>query len=76
MTVVKDGKTIVGHVLREVSCLVWYFIKHNGIVTCEITRQRKHGIGLEVHCTYTFSAKKKIIRKLLKNLEKLCLIRQ
>ena len=32
---VKD-ETVVGHVLHEVSHLVWHFIKHNGTVTCEV----------------------------------------
>ena len=62
------ANTIVGHVVCEVSRLVWYFIQHDATVTCEVTGHRKHGIGLEIPCTYSFSAKKKIIRKLHKNL--------
>ena len=64
------AETVVSHVPREVSCLFWHFIQHDGIVSCEITGHRKHGIGLEVPCTYNFSAKKNIIMKLHKNLEK------
>ena len=67
VAVVKDDIT-VGHVPCEVSCLVWHFIEHDGTVNCEVTGRRKHGIGLEVPCTYIFSTKKKIIRKLRNNL--------
>ena len=35
VAVVKD-ETLVGHVLREVSHLVWHFIEHNGTGTCEV----------------------------------------
>ena len=35
------GDNIVGHVPREVSHLVWYFIKLSGSVVCEITGHRK-----------------------------------
>ena len=47
--------------------LIWYFIEHDGSVVCEITGHRKRGIGLEVPCIYTFSAKK-MIRKLRRKL--------
>jgi len=65
VAIVKD-ETVVGHVPREVLHLVWYFIEHDGTVTCEVTGRRRHGIGLEVPYTYTFSTKKKI--KLCKKL--------
>ena len=35
VAVVRD-ETVVGHVPREVSCLVWHFIEHDGTVTCEV----------------------------------------
>ena len=35
VAVVKD-ETVVGHVLCEVSCLVWHFIEHDGTGTCEV----------------------------------------
>ena len=55
------GETIVGHVPHKVLRLLWHsFIQHDGIVSCEVTGHRKHGIGLEVPCTYNFSAKKNI----------------
>ena len=59
----KDGE-IVGHVPRGISRTVWYFINHNGIGICEITGKRKHGVGLEVPCTYTFYGKQKLVDKL------------
>ena len=34
------GDTIVGHVLCEKSCVVWYFIKHDGVVTCQVINQQ------------------------------------
>jgi len=68
VAVLKTG--IVGHVPREISRIVWYFIEHNGTVSCEVTGHRKRGIGLEVPCRYTFCAKKKLIRQLQKKLDK------
>ena len=61
----KDG-TIVRHVPREKSQIVWYFIDHDGIVSCEITTRRKHGKGLKVPCIYHFTGRKKNIEKLKK----------
>ena len=55
---VKAG-AIVSHVPREISSIVWYFMEHDGIVSCEVTGHRKHGVGLEVPCYYIFSAKKR-----------------
>ena len=51
-------ETIIGHVPREVSCLFWHFIQHDGIVSCEITGHRKPSIGLEVPCTYNLAPRK------------------
>ena len=62
-------KESIGHVPREVLRLFWYFIEHDGTITCEVIGLRKHGIGLEVPCTYNFSGKKKIIRQQCKNFE-------
>ena len=59
----KDGK-IVGHVPRGISRTAWYFLNHSGIVICEITGKRKHGVCLEVPCTCTFYGKQKIVDKL------------
>jgi len=38
-----EDDTIVGHVPHEKSCIVWYFIKHDGIVNCQVSAWRKHG---------------------------------
>ena len=67
VSVIKDGD-IVGHVPREISHVVWYFIEHDGIVDCRVTGRRKHGKGLEVPCIYCFRAGKSMIRKLRKSL--------
>jgi len=40
---------------HEVLCLFWYFIEHNGTVTCEVTGRRRHSIGLEVPYAYMFN---------------------
>ena len=58
VAIVKDNIT-VGHVPCEVSHFVWHFIEHDGTVNCEVIRIRKHGIGLEVPCTFIFSTKKR-----------------
>ena len=50
---VMKGDIIVGHIPCEKSRVVWYFIEHNGIVTCQVTDQGKHGKSLEVPCIYT-----------------------
>ena len=60
VSVIKDGD-IVGHVPREVSCIVLYFIEHDGIVDCQVSGRKKHGKGLEVP---RFCAGKNMIRKL------------
>ena len=31
------GEAIVGHVPCEKLCVVWYFTKHDGAVTCQVT---------------------------------------
>ena len=69
VAILKSGE-IVGHVPREISRIVWYFIEHDGTVSCEVTGPRKQGIGLVVPCRYTFCAKKKLISKLQKKLNK------
>ena len=68
ISVIKDGN-IVGHVPREASRIVWYFIEHGGSIDCRITGRRKHGKGLVVPCAYCFHARKScMIRKLRKML--------
>ena len=62
VSVIKDD-TIVGHVSREKSRVVWYFLEHDGTVTCQVIDGRKHGKGLEVPCMYHFTGKKRKIEK-------------
>ena len=34
------GETIVGHVpAHEISCVVWYFTEHDGVVTCQVINE-------------------------------------
>ena len=65
VSVLKDD-TIVGQVPREKSRVVWYFLEHDGTVTCQVIDGRKHGKGLEVPCMYRFTRKKRKIEKLRK----------
>ena len=51
-SIIKDD-TIVWHVPR----VVWYFLEHDGVVTCQVTDRRKHGKGLEVPCKYKINSK-------------------
>ena len=64
----------VGHIPRSISRMCWYFLQHDGEITCKITGRRKRSDlpqgGMEVPCEYKFIGKKKHItkiRKLLKN---------
>lgn len=58
------GHEIVGHVPREFSRAVWYFLHHGGSAYCEVTGHRKRGNGLEVPCRYIFSGRKSIVCRL------------
>ena len=60
----KGGGVIVGHVPRELSRTLWYFLQRGGRGWCEITGRRKKGKGLEVPCVYTFSGPHKLVKKL------------
>ena len=64
--VLKNEMT-VGHVPREVS--LYFFLRHGGTISCEITGHRKFGHGLEVPCCYKLSSKPKHIKKALQLLE-------
>jgi len=52
-----QGEYAVGHIPRESSRVAWYFLRHGGEITCEITdRQRMSdvdGKGLEVRHAFT-----------------------
>lgn len=50
---------IVGHVPREISKIVWHFIKHGGAVNITVTGNRRHSSvagGLEVPCSMEFGS--------------------
>ena len=36
---IMKGDTIVGHFPCEKSLVVWYLIKHDGVITCHVTDQ-------------------------------------
>ena len=64
---------MVGHVPRENSTIVYYFLKNDGevkgVVTGERQRSAVHMKGLEVPCIYDFAAnhtKNKTAAKLFK----------
>ena len=62
VAVFNDG-IIVGHVPRELSKVLWFFLKHDGKIICEITGRRKRGNGLEVPCIYKLSGPSSLIEK-------------
>jgi len=50
---VLQGDSAVGHIPRESSRVAWYFLRHGGEITCEITDRRRSdvdGKALEVPC--------------------------
>ena len=49
VAVIRDDK-IIGHVSRELSRILYYFLEHSGEILCVISGRRKHGVGLEVPC--------------------------
>ena len=55
---IKVSGDIVGHVPREFSKIVYYFIKNGGRVTGEVRAKRQrsavHMKGLEIPCLYKF----------------------
>ena len=59
MTLLLDMFHVRNHV-------VWYFLEHDGTVTCQVIDRRRHGKGLEVPCMYHFTGKKRKIEKLRK----------
>lgn len=63
--------SIVGHVPQSLSKIFHFFIRHDGIITCEITGQRKKGHGLEVPCCYKLTGKPKYIARAKELLKKL-----
>ena len=59
----------VGHVPREYSKLLWFFIHRGGSIVCKITGRRQKGNGLEVPCSYRCIGTKRLIRQLKQKLE-------
>ena len=55
----KNNQT-VGHVPREQSRILWYFLSHGGKLTAEVTGRRRRSPlvqgGLEIPCTFTVKA--------------------
>ena len=49
-----DAKTVIGHMPRELSKVLWYFMSHGGLIDCEITGKRQRSPlvqgGLEIQC--------------------------
>ena len=68
--------TMVGHMPRDIILfrVAWFFLKNGGLISCEIIGRRKRstvpGKGLEVPCTYKFTGKPTMIKKLIKLLVK------
>ena len=67
------GGSVVGHLPIEFSKLAWHFLQHGGHIVCEITGRRKRSSvlnkGLVIPCTYTFSGKPVMVKKLVKMME-------
>ena len=70
VAVMKDGQ-IVGHVPRELSRILYFFLKQpSSRVLCVITGRRKFGVGLEVPCIYKINGESRIIKRLKRLLKK------
>lgn len=71
VAVVASGN-VVGHVPKEISKTMFFFLRSNGVVPGAVTGRRQRslveGKGLEIPCIYKFysdSKKLKILKKLL-----------
>lgn len=53
VAVLKDDSVIVGHVPKEYSRIVSYFLHQGGQLKAEVIGKRKLGKGIEVPCIYT-----------------------
>ena len=65
---------IVGHLPREIAKTCYFFNKHDGKITGEVTGCRVHSEeagGLEVPCRLKFTGRSRNIRKLKKVFEQL-----
>lgn len=74
VAIILNAHTVVGHVPIEFGKVAWYFLQHGGRIKCTITGHRQlsdeHGKGLEVPCSYRFSGMPKLIKKLVKLMNK------
>ena len=59
----KKDDTIIGHMPLAFSSIAGFFLNHQGRIWCIITGRRKRGLGIEVHCTYTFIGNQRTIKK-------------
>ena len=50
------GSTVVGHVPRSLSRIVWYFLRRGGIGRSEVSGNRRKKFGLEVPCIFFFTS--------------------
>jgi hypothetical protein len=68
-----DDKPVIGHLPRELSKVLWYFLIHGGVVECEVTGRRQRSPleqgGLEIPCRVTLRGRK-IVAKAKELLEK------
>ncbi len=64
----------VGHIPREFSKTVFYFLRNSGLAQGSVIGKRKrsavHMKGLEIPCTYEFTAEKRKLHTLKKLLRK------
>ena len=63
VSVMKDS-AIVGHVPRDLLQAYWYFIRHGGTISCEVTGSRQRGVGLEVPCVYRLAGSEKLVQRM------------
>ena len=48
---------------RHLSRVFYFFLRHGGTITTEVTGHRRYGCGLEVPSLYTLTRKPKFIKK-------------
>lgn len=68
ISVLKDN-IVVGHVPKEISKLVAFFIKHGGVLKCIVTeggvyRHSEEAGGLEIPCVMVFSGPTDLVERL------------
>ena len=54
-----EARPLVGHLPREFSRVLWYFLLHGGVVECELTGRQRSPLeqgGLEIPCCVTLQA--------------------